>query len=103
MKNRFFKMTACVVAVVCVFCACKKKEVSLDKMKAIISQSVIAEESDSGRVLVVDSIILNQTGGDNYTGLLFGVANDSIPVVYDLTVDDAGDDLEIEWNKKEAE
>ena len=54
-------------------------------------------------MLVVDSIILNQTSGDNYTGLLFGVANDSIPVVYDLTVADAGDDLEIEWNKKEAE
>ncbi len=93
---------ACIAAVACLLGACKKKEVSIDKVKDIIEQSVIAEEKDKGRVLVVDTVILHQTTGDNYKGQLLGVASDTIPVVYQLTVTDAGDDLDIEWEEQIA-
>ena len=56
--------------------ACNKKgEVSVDKLSKTISESVIAEQRDSGRVLVVE-------------------------VVYDLTVTDEGDDLSAEWTQR---
>ena len=81
--------------------ACNKKgEVSVDKLSKTISESVIAEQRDSGRVLVVDTIFLNQTPDNNYTGELRGHVNDSVEVVYDLTVTDEGDDLSAEWTQR---
>ena len=81
--------------------ACNKKgEVSVDKLSKTISESVIAEQRDSGRVLVVDTIFLNPTSDNNYIGELRGHVNDSVEVVYDLTVTDEGDDLSAEWTQR---
>lgn len=81
--------------------ACNKKgEVSVDKLSKTISESVIAEQRDSGRVLVVDTIFLNLTSDNNYIGELRGHVNDSVEVVYDLTVTDEGDDLSAEWTQR---
>lgn len=78
----------------------KKKVVSVDKLRSIIEQSVIAEQLDSGRTLVVDTIFLNKENGDNYAGTLRGHINDSIEVVYDIQVNDENDEMSIEWNRQ---
>lgn len=81
--------------------ACNKnREISFDKLNKTISESVIAEQRDSGRVLVVDTIFLNPTPDNNYTGELRGRVNDSIEVVYDLMVTDEGDELSAEWTQR---
>ena len=49
----------------------------------------------------VDTIFLNNTSGDNYNGELRGHLNDTIEVVYDLTVTDEGEEVEAEWNLRE--
>lgn len=78
----------------------KKREVSIDKLRSIIEQSVISEQLDSGRTLVVDTIFLNKENGDNYVGTLRGHINDSIEVVYDIQVNDENDELSVEWNQQ---
>ena len=77
--------------------SCQKK-VSLDKVREIVSQSVIAEEKDSGRTLVLDTILL-QLNGKDYSGTIKGVLNDSIEVTYDLTLTDNGEDFDAEWKR----
>ena len=51
-------------------------------------------------MLVVDTIFLNPTSDNNYIGELRGHVNDSVEVVYDLTVTDEGDDLSAEWTQR---
>ncbi len=80
--------------------ACGKKEVSVDKVKNIIIENVTAEQKDSGNVLTVDTVFLNQAGND-FRGELRGHVNDSTVVVYDLNVIDEGDELSAEWNLRE--
>lgn len=79
----------------------KKREVSVDKLNQTIIESVKAEQKEDGKLLTVDTIFLNNTGGDNYTGELHGHVNDSTAVAYDLSVTDDGEDLSVEWTLKE--
>ncbi len=102
MKNKHFIVLACAFVALIAFGSCnKKKEVSLDKLNNIFIESVKAEQSDSGRVLTVDTIFLNKTTGDNYVGELRGHVNDSTEVVYDLNVTDEGEDFSAEWTLRE--
>lgn len=80
----------------------QKKEVSVEKLQKVFIDNVTAEQLDSGRILTIDTIFLNNTSGDNYSGELRGRLNDSIDVIYDLTVtDEGGDEVEAEWNRRQ--
>ena len=87
---------ACAMVALLAFDSCKR-EVAADKLFSSFTESVIAEQKDSGNVLTVDTIFLDRTTGDNFKGELRGHINDSTDVVYDLTVKDDGKDLELEW------
>ena len=97
MKNSKIIIMACALVALMTFVSCKR-EVDVDKLYKSFTESVVAEQKDSGNVLNVDTIYLNQTTGDNFKGELRGHINDSTEVVYDLDVTDEGDDFELEWN-----
>ncbi len=102
MKNKQMIMMACALIAMVLMGGCnKKKEISVDKLSQTIIQSVVAEQRDSGRVLTVDTIFLNSTAGDNFSGELRGHVNDSTEVVYDLQVTDEGDELSAEWTLRQ--
>ncbi|MBO4850207.1 MAG: hypothetical protein J5529_04805 [Prevotella sp.] len=98
MKNKNYFIIACAMVALLAFGACKKKEVDVNKLYKSFTESVVAEQSELGNTLSVDTIFLNQTTGDNFKGELRGHINDSTEVVYDLDVTDEGDDFELEWN-----
>lgn len=80
--------------------SCQKK-VSLDKMREIVSQSVITEEKDSGRTLVIDTILIEPNGEKDFKGMIKGVLNDTIAVEYGLKLTDNGEDYDVEWERME--
>lgn len=90
----------CFIALMGVMAVSCQKKFSLDKVREIVSQSVITEEKDSGRTLVIDTILL-EPNGVNYNGVIRGVLNDSIEVSYNLTLTDNGDDYDVEWERAE--
>ena len=92
-------LSLCLIAFMAVTAVSCQKKVSLDKMREIVSQSVITEEKDSGRTLVIDTIQIEPNGAKDFKGIIKGVLNDSIPVVYDLTLTDNGDDYDAEWKR----
>ena len=100
MKNYKIIMMAVAMVALLALGACKK-EVAVDKLCESFKESVIAEQRDSGNVLTVDTVFLNQTKGFNYAGELRGHINDSTEVVYDLTVTEEEKDFELEWNLRE--
>ena len=101
MMKKSITMIACSLMALVFFGGCQKKEVSVEKLSKQIIESVTAEQKDSGRVLTVDTIFLNNTTGANYTGELRGHLNDTIEVVYDLKVtDEGGDEVEAEWKRR---
>lgn len=97
MKNKRTIIAAFAVVALLSFGACKRV-VNVEKLCNSFSESVIAEQKDSGNVLTVDTIFLNSTTGDNFKGELRGHINDSTEVVYDLDVVDEGKELSLEWN-----
>ena len=97
MKSKRIILVACALMALVSFQACKKV-VDVDKLYKSFTESVVAEQKDSGNVLTVDTIFLNQTTGDNFKGELRGHINDSTEVVYDLDVADEGNDFTLEWN-----
>ena len=97
MKDSKSFMMMCAIVALLTFVGCKK-EVSVDKLCQSFTESVIAEQKDSGNVLTVDTIFLNRTTGDNFKGELRGHVNDTIEVVYDLDVVDEGEEFSMEWN-----
>ena len=102
MKNKKMIMMAfALIAMVAIGGCNKKREVSVDKLNQTIIQSVMAEQRDSGRVLTVDTIFLNKTEGDNFSGELRGHVNDTTEVVYDLQVTDEGEELSAEWTLRQ--
>lgn len=98
-NSRLFIMAGVVVALLA-FGSCKR-EVDVNKLFQSFTESVIAEQKDSGNVLTVDTIFLNNTTGDNFKGELRGHINDSTEVVYDLDVVDEGKEFSLEWNLRE--
>lgn len=102
MKNKQIVIIVCALMALVSFGGCnKERKVSVDKLSQTIVESVVAEQRDSGRVLTVDTIFLNNTVGDNFSGELRGHVNDTIEVVYDLSVTDDGDDLSAEWTLRQ--
>ena len=104
MKSKNILLVACALMALVFLGGCQKlqkKEVSVEKLHKTIIDNVTAEQLDSGRVFTVDTIFLNNTSGDNYNGELRGHLNDTIEVVYDLTVTDEGEEVEAEWNLRE--
>ena len=103
---------ACALMALVFFCGCQKmkemtvgklqkKEISVEKLEKTFIDNVTAEQLDSGCVLTIDTIFLNNTSGDNYVGELRGRLNDTLEVVYDLTVTDEGDEVEAGWNRRQ--
>ena len=88
---------ACILSVLVLLPACKK--VSVDKLKSQAIEAVIAEQKDSGNVLVVDNVTLTPSENAGYKGKLQGHLNDSIEVEYDLVVTDEGDEFDIDWTR----
>ena len=84
----------------CIAVSCQRK-VSFDKLREIVSQHVITEEKDSGRTLVVDTILLEPNGEKDFKGTIKGVLNDSIEVTYQLTLTDNGNDYDFEWERED--
>ena len=97
MRSKRFFIAACALMALLTFEACKK-EVDVNKLYKSFTESVVAEQRDSGNVLTVDTIFLNQTAGYNFKGELRGHINDTTEVVYDLDVTDEGSDFDLEWN-----
>ena len=60
MKNYKIIMMAVAMVALLALGACKK-EVAVDKLCESFKESVIAEQRDSGNVLTVDTVFLNQT------------------------------------------
>ena len=97
MRRKNFIILAFAFVALMAFNACKR-EVSIEKLRQSFVESVVAEQRDSGNVLTVDTFFLNKTEGYNFNGELRGHINDSTEVVYDLVVEDEGDDFSLEWN-----
>ena len=100
MKSNKIIIAACAAVVLLSFEACKRV-VDVDKLYKSFTESVVAEQRDSGNVLTVDTIFLNPTTGENFKGELRGHINDSTEVVYDLDVADEGNDFTLEWNLRQ--
>ena len=102
MKSKNKLLVACALMTTVFLGGCQKKEVSVEKLKKQIIDSVTVEQKDSGRVLTVDTIFLNKTSGNNYVGELHGSLNDTIKAVFDLKVtDEGGDEVDAEWNRRQ--
>ena len=101
MKNKYYFIFACAMVALLAFGACKKKVVDVNKLCKSFTESVVAEQNGLGNTLTVDTIFLNSTAGDNFSGELRGHVNDSTEVVYDLQVTDEGDELSAEWTLRQ--
>ena len=78
--------------------ACKKeREVDVNKLKNIFVEGISKELAEDGNKLEVDTIFLNPVDNFSYSGKLLGHIGDSLPMVYNLSVKDSGDELDMEW------
>ena len=70
--------------------------VSDDKLKDKVTQGIVEYEQTQGNHLEVIDLKLEKSDGRGYKGVLTGRLNDK-EVTYDVTVDDAGDDFDVDW------
>ena len=70
--------------------------VSDDKLKDKVTQGIVEYEQTQGNHLEVIDLKLEKSEGKGYKGVLTGKLNDK-EVTYDVTVDDAGDDFDVDW------
>lgn len=76
------------------------KKVSSDKIKDQITNALIAEEQEAGNTLTIKDFTLDtKDNGLHYEGTISGTMNDTLEVSYKVTVDDAGDDFDAEWER----
>jgi hypothetical protein len=85
------------------FNACGKKKVSIDKLKSQIKEAMLDEARNEGNTLVITEFTLEEDGNGNYKGVARCTKNDSVKAVYNITVQDSGDDFDAEWNLVEGD
>lgn len=74
--------------------------VSEDKLTDKVTQGIVKYEQQQGNHLEVTDLKLEKSEGKGYKGVLTGKLNDK-DVIYDVTVDDAGDDFDVDWELRE--
>ena len=74
--------------------------VSEDKLTDKVTKGIVEYEQAQGNHLEVVDLKLEKSGGKGYKGVLTGKLNDK-DVTYDVTVDDAGDDFDVDWELRE--
>ena len=74
--------------------------VSEDKLTDKVTQGIVEYEQEQGNHLEVTDLKLEKSEGKGYKGVLTGKLNDK-DVIYDVTVDDAGDDFDVDWELRE--
>lgn len=92
MKKYFVSMVIAVSALV-MLSGCI---VSEDKLTDKVKQGIVEYEQEQGKRLVVTDLKLEKVEGSNYKGVLTGRL-DGVDVVYDVTVDDSGNNFEVDW------
>ena len=70
--------------------------VSEEKLTDKVTQGIVEYEQQQGNRLEVKDLKLEKSEGKNYKGVLTGTLNGE-DVVYDVTVDDSGNDFDIDW------
>ena len=70
--------------------------VSEDKLTDKVTQGIVEYEQQQGNRLEVTDLKLEKSEGKGYKGVLTGKLNGE-EVTYDVTVDDAGDDFDVDW------
>jgi len=70
--------------------------VSEDKLSDKVTQGIVEYEQQQGNRLEVTDLKLEKSEGKGYKGVLTGKLNGE-EVTYDVTVDDAGDDFDVDW------
>lgn len=70
--------------------------VSEDKLTDKVTQGIMEYEQQQGNRLEVTDLKLEKSDGKGYKGVLTGKLNGE-DVTYDVTVDDAGDDFDVDW------
>ncbi|MBQ4027641.1 MAG: hypothetical protein II624_00620 [Prevotella sp.] len=73
--------------------------VSEKKLTDKVQEAIIAEEKDNGNTLEITEFNLGDKIGKDYKGVLKGVLNGE-PVEYDVTVNDEGNDFDVDWTLK---
>ena len=73
--------------------------VSEKKLTDKIQEVIVAEEKDNGNTLEITEFNLGDKTGKDYKGVLKGVLNGK-PVEYDVTVNDEGNDFDVDWTLK---
>ena len=73
--------------------------VSEMKLTDKIQEVIVAEEKDNGNTLEITEFNLGDKTGKDYKGVLKGVLNGK-PVEYDVTVNDEGNDFDVDWTLK---
>lgn len=74
--------------------------VSEDKLTDKVTQGIVEYEQQQGNHLEVTDLKLEKSEGKGYKGVLTDKLNDK-DVIYDVTVDDAGDDFDVDWELRE--
>lgn len=74
--------------------------VSEDKLKDKVTQGIVEYEQEQGNRLEVVDLKLEKSEGKGYKGVLTSKLNDK-DVTYDVTVDDAGDDFDVDWELRQ--
>jgi hypothetical protein len=70
--------------------------VSEEKLTDKVTQGIVEYEKEQGNRLEVTDLKLEKSDGKSYKGVLTGKLNGE-DVTYDVTVDDAGDDFDVDW------
>ena len=93
--SMMFALSALVVLNGCV--------VSEKKLTDKVQEAMVEYEQDQGNRLEVTDLKLEKSADKGYKGVLTGRLNGE-DVVYDVTVSDAGDDFDVDWElRKEPE
>lgn len=71
--------------------------VSDKKLSEKIQSAIVDEEASNGKTLEVTEFSLGDKIGNNYKGVLKGKL-DGKDVIYDVTVNDEGNDFDVDWN-----
>lgn len=71
--------------------------VSDKKLSEKIQSAIVDEEASNGKTLEVTEFSLGDKVGKNYKGVLKGKL-DGKDVIYDVTVNDEGNDFDVDWN-----
>lgn len=71
--------------------------VSDKKLSEKIQSAIVDEEASNGKTLEVTEFSLGDKIGKNYKGVLKGKL-DGKDVIYDVTVNDEGNDFDVDWN-----